>query len=182
MGVVEVIHEDDGTDAEITEVEVGAKTVLHWNLARRSILSGAVVVAFPTDGDASDEVIPYLAYGRLFDERWMFQSSARLILPVDDVDTGEAEFAGVMHYRWTKWPRRVFPALEFTAAVPFEDDGGDSVQWTVVPQLRFGLTRGAHVALSLGAEIPLSDQPYDTRWHLSLLWDFADGSFFKGWR
>ena len=33
MGVVEVIHEDDGTDAEITEVEVGAKTVLHWNLA-----------------------------------------------------------------------------------------------------------------------------------------------------
>ncbi|MBK6348509.1 MAG: cytochrome c [Steroidobacteraceae bacterium] len=182
MGVVEVIHEDDGTDAEITEVEVGAKTVLHWNLARRSILSGAVVVAFPTDGDASDEVIPYLAYGRLFDGRWMFQSSARLILPVDDVDTGEAEFAGVMHYRWTKWPRRVFPALEFTAAVPFEDDGGDSVQWTVVPQLRFGLTRGAHVALSLGAEIPLSDQPYDTRWHLSLLWDFADGSFFKGWR
>ena len=94
MGVVEVIHEDDGTDAEITEVEVGAKTVLHWNLARRSILSGAVVVAFPTDGDASDEIIPYLAYGRLFDERWMFQSSARLILPVDDVDTGEAEFAG----------------------------------------------------------------------------------------
>ena len=182
MGVVEVIHEDDGTDSEITEVEVGAKTVLHWNLDKRSILSGAVVVALPTDGDASDEVIPYLAYGRLFDERWMLQSSARLILPVDDVDTGQAELAGVVHYRWSKWPRRVFPALEATAAIPFEDDGGDSVQWTVIPQVRIGLTRGAHVALALGAEIPLSDQSYDTRWHLSLLWDFADGSFFKGWR
>ena len=32
MGVVEIIHEDDGTDSEITKVEVGAKTVLHWDL------------------------------------------------------------------------------------------------------------------------------------------------------
>ena len=38
----------------------------------------------------------------------MFQSSARLILPVDDVDTGEAEFAGVVHYRWTRWPTAGF--------------------------------------------------------------------------
>jgi hypothetical protein len=65
--------------------------------------------------------------------------------------------------------------------VPFEDGGGDTVQWTVVPQLRIGLTRGGHVALNLGAEIPLSDQPYDWRAHLTLLWDFADGGFFKGW-
>jgi mono/diheme cytochrome c family protein len=181
MGVVEIVHEDDGTDSEITEVEVGAKTVLHWDLAKRSILSGAVVVALPTEGDASDELIPYLAWGRLFDERWMVQSSARLILPFDDIDTGAAEVASIVHYRWTKWPRRVFPALELTAAVPFEDEGGDSVKWTVLPQLRFGLTKGAHVALNLGAEFPLSDQSWDTRWHLTLLWDFADGSFFKGW-
>jgi len=47
MGVLEVIYEDDGTDAEITKVEAGAKTVLHWNLEKRSILSGALIVAFP---------------------------------------------------------------------------------------------------------------------------------------
>jgi hypothetical protein len=27
----------------------------------------------------------------------------------------------------------------------------------------------------------LSDQDYDWRAHLNLLWDFADGGFFKGW-
>jgi hypothetical protein len=27
----------------------------------------------------------------------------------------------------------------------------------------------------------LSDQSYDYRAHHNLLWDFADGSFFKGW-
>jgi mono/diheme cytochrome c family protein len=182
MGVLEVIHEDDGTESEITEVEVGAKTVLHWNLERRSILSGAIVYAMPTDGDASDEIIPYLAFGKMLSDEAMFQSSLRVIVPVDDADAGEVELAGALHWRWTEVPRRVFPALEVTAAVPFDAGDDDSVQWTVLPQLRFGLTKGAHVALNLGAEVPLSDQAYDTRWHLTLLWDFADGSFFKGWR
>jgi hypothetical protein len=52
----------------------------------------------------------------------------------------------------------------------------------VLPQIRIGLTRGGHVALNLGVEFPLSDQFYDRRYHLNLLWDYADGSFFKGWR
>jgi hypothetical protein len=66
MGLVEIVHEDDGTDSEITEVEVGVKTALSWSLDKRSILSGALVLAIPTDGDASEELIPYLAYGRQF--------------------------------------------------------------------------------------------------------------------
>lgn len=182
MFVGEVIHEDDGEESEITKVEVGAKTVLHWNLARRSILSGAVVVAFPTDGDASDEIIPYLAYGQQFGDATLLQSSLRVIVPVDDADEGEAELAGVVHWRWTERQRAVFPALEVTATAPFEPGDDDAVQWTVLPQLRIGLTRGGHVALNLGVEFPLSDQSYDRRYHLNLLWDFADGSFFKGWR
>jgi hypothetical protein len=181
MGVLEVIHEDDGTDSEITKVEVGAKTVLWWDLDRRSILSGAIIAAFPTDGDESEEVIPYLAYGRQLAERYTLQSSARVIVPVDETRDGEVELAGIVHYLWTVRRQAVFPALELTATVPFEADGGDSVQWTALPQVRVGLTRGGHVALNLGVEFPLSDQSWNTRYHLNLLWDFADGSFFKGW-
>lgn len=181
MAVLEVVHEDDGSDSEITEVEVGVKHVLHWNLARRSILSGAVIVAFPTDSDASEEIIPYLAYARQFADKATFQSSARVIVPVDDAGDGEVELAGIVHYLWTDRRRAAFPALEMTATVPFDSGDGDSVQWTVVPQARLGLTRGGHVALNLGVELPLSDQSWNTRWHLTLLWDFADGSFFKGW-
>ena len=179
--MLEVIHEDDGTDSEITEVEVGYKHVLSWNRERQSILSGALMVAIPTDSDASEEIIPYLAYGRGFDDRWIFQSSLRAIVPTDDAGDGELEWAGIVHYQWTPWPRRVFGGLELTAVVPFEDQGGDRAQFTVVPQVRVGLTRGGHVALNLGVELPLSDQSYDYRAHLNLLWDFADGSFFKGW-
>jgi mono/diheme cytochrome c family protein len=158
MGVLEVIYQDDGVDAEITEVEVGVKSVLHWNLARRSILSGAVIVAIPTDSEASEEIIPYLAYGKRLSEKSTFQSSARVIVPVDDAGDGEVELAGIVHYQWTANRRAVFPALELTATVPFDAGDGDSVQWTALPQVR-----------------------YETRYHLTLLWDFADGSFFKGW-
>jgi hypothetical protein len=181
MGLVEIVHEDDGTDSEITEVEVGVKTALSWSLDKRSILSGALVLAIPTDGDASEELIPYLAYGRQFSEKTLFQGSTRVIVPLDHADEGEVEFAGIVYYVWTERPRAIFPALEMTAIVPFDDEGGDSVKWTALPQLRFGLTKGAHVALNLGVEFPLNDQSWDTRYHLTLLWDFADGSLFKGW-
>jgi hypothetical protein len=47
--------------------------------------------------------------------------------------------------------------------------------------VRIGLTRGGHVALNLAVELPLSGQSWDKRAYLTLLWDFADGGFFKGW-
>jgi len=179
--LLEVAHEDSQSSSEVEEIQLGYKHALLWDLARGSILSGSLVLALPTDSGASEALIPGLAYGKILSDRATFQGSARLILPLDDVDDGALELAGVMHAVWSPWPRRVFPALELTATIPFESRGGDAVQFTVVPQLRFGLTRGAHVALNLGVELPLSDQDYNYRFHLNLLWDFADGSFFKGW-
>jgi mono/diheme cytochrome c family protein len=181
MGVLEVVYEDDGSDAEVTMVEAGAKTVLHWNKEQGSILSAALIYGLATQDEESDEVIPYLAYGKRLSEQSTFQSSARFIVPVDDADQGEFELAGVVHYQWTANRRAMFPALEVTATVPFDADDGDSVKWTALPQVRVGLTRGGHVALNAGVEFPLSDQSWETRYHLVLLWDFADGSFFKGW-
>jgi len=109
----------------------------------------------PDDSEDSEEIIPYLAYGKQLTEKTIFQSSARR--------------------------QAAFPGLEVTVTIPFDAGEGDSVQWTVLPQVRVGLTRGGHVALNRGVEFPLSDQSWDTRYHLVLRWDFADGSFFKGW-
>jgi mono/diheme cytochrome c family protein len=181
QGILELLHEDSGEESEIEEIEIGYKHALTWSLEKRYLLSGALVVAIPTDDEASEEIIPYLAYAQELSSRGTLQASARGIVPVDDVDQGALELAGIVHYVWSDWPRRVFPALELTATVPFDSGTGDDVQFTVVPQVRFGLTRGGHVALNLGVELPLSDQDYDYRAHLTLLWDFADGSFFQGW-
>jgi len=181
MVVAEAIFEDDGEQSEFTKFELGYKQALHWDVEKQSILSGAVVVAIPTDGSLSEELIPYLAYGRLFDGRWMLQSSARAITPFDRPGDGKLELASALHYRWTQWPRRAVAGMEMVAEIPYQDNGGDRIQWSVLPQMRFGLTKGGHVALNLGVESPLSDQDWDYRIHAVLLWDFADGSFFKGW-
>lgn len=175
QGILELVEEE----GKLTEIEVGWKQALTWSLEGGYLLSGGVKLAVPTESDGSDELIPFLAWAQELSPRATLQASTRAILPLDDVDGGELEFAGVVHFTESDWPQWVFPALEATATIPFED--GDRVQFTVVPQLRIGLTKGGHVALSLGAEIPLSDQPYDWRAHLVLLWDFADGGFFKGW-
>jgi mono/diheme cytochrome c family protein len=177
--VLELVHEKDAERNELSEIEVGYKHALSWS--DRYILSGAVIFAAPIDSADSDgELQTYLAYGNQLSERWILQSSLRLKFPMEGAGDGAAELAGIVHYVHSPWARRVFPALEVVAERPFDSDNGE-LEWAAMPQVRIGLTKGGHVALNLGVELPLSDQAWDTRYYVTLLWDFADGGFFKGW-
>ena len=179
QGILELVHVDDGTRNELTEIEVGWKQA--FSFSRTHVLSGAVVYAIPVDQPGDDgELQTYLAFGAEISPAWTFQGSLRLKFPVDEPADGGAELAGVVHYVHSPWPRRVFPALELVAERPYRSRNGD-LEWTALPQVRIGLTRGGHVAMNLGLELPLSGQPWDSSAHLTLLWDFADGSLFKGW-
>jgi mono/diheme cytochrome c family protein len=177
--MLELVHKDDGNVNELAEVELGYKHALSWSESH--ILSGAVVYAIPVNSsDGDGELQTYLALGMSLSPSWIFQSSLRLKLPIGDAGDGEAELAGIVHYIHSPWARRVFPGLEVVAEKPFHSRNGD-LEWSVMPQIRIGLTRGGHVALNLGVEIPLSDQAWDSQYYVTFLWDFADGSFFKGW-
>jgi hypothetical protein len=83
----------------------------------------------------------------------------------------------------TPWPRSVFPALEMVAEVPFDTASGeDSVQWSILPQARIGISKRGHVALNVGVELPLNERDrYDWQAYVYLIWDFADGGFFEAW-
>ena len=177
--VLELVHENDAFRNELTEVEAGYKRALSWS--EKYILSGAAIVAKPVDSaDGDGELQTYLAYGTELSPRWILQSSLRLKFPFEGASDGAAELAGIVHYVHSPWARRVFPALEVVAEKPFRSSNGD-LEWTALPQVRIGLTKGGHVALNLGVELPLSDQAWDERYYVTLLWDFADGGFFKGW-
>lgn len=178
QAIVELVHNSQGSVSELSEAEIGYKHALSYG--KRHILSGAAVLAIPVEADGDGELQTYLAYGAEISPSWTLQSSFRLKFPLDKASNGEAELAGIVHYVHSPWPRRVFPALEMTATQPFRSRNGD-LEWTAMPQVRIGLTRGGHVAMNLGVEIPLSDQSWDNRVYLTLLWDFADGGFFQGW-
>lgn len=179
QGILEIVHEKNAVQNEITAVELGWKQALSWS--KTHVLSAAVVLDVPVNQSGASEVLQtYFAFGAELSPKWTLQSSLRFKFPVDKVSNGSAELAGIVHYVHSPWPRRVFPALEIVAEQPFRSRNGD-LEWTALPQLRFGLTRGGHVALNLGVELPLSNQAWDHRVHVTLLWDFADGSLFKGW-
>jgi hypothetical protein len=178
QGILELIYESEGDVSELAEAEVGYKQALSFS--KSHILSAAAVWAIPVEAEGDGELQTYLAYGKVLSDAWILQSSLRFKFPFAGASDGEAELAGIVHYVHSPWPRRVFPAFEVTATNPFRSRNGD-LEWTAMPQVRIGLTRGGHVALNLGAELPLSDQAWDTRYYATLLWDFADGGFFKGW-
>ena len=178
QGIIELVHEREGSVSELAEAEVGYKHALLFSTSH--ILSAAAVVAIPVEADGDGELQTYLAFGKELSPSWIFQSSLRLKFPFAGASDGEAELAGIVHYVHSPWPRRVFPALEVVATNPFRSSNGD-LEWTAMPQVRVGLTRGGHVALNLGVEFPLSGQTWDQRYYMTLLWDFADGSFFQGW-
>jgi mono/diheme cytochrome c family protein len=182
QAIVEVAHKSESGHDIIEEAELGFKYVLDWDLEQQYIISTGLVAAFPVkDRSESDVLIPMIMGARALSDDLLAQASARLKLPFDKTANGEAEIAGVVHWMLPTFPRGVFPGLEVVADIPFDNNGTDRVKWSVIPQARVGLTRGGHVALNLGAEIPLSDQSWDVRGYIYLLWDFADGSFFKGW-
>lgn len=176
--ILELVQESQGDVSELAEAEIGYKHALSFS--DRHILSGAAVVAVPIEADGDGELQTYLAYGRILSPSWIFQSSLRLKFPFEGASDGAAELAGIVHYVHSPWPRRVFPALELIAERPYRSANGD-LEWAAMPQVRIGLTRGGHVALNVGVEVPLSDQTWDERVYVTLLWDFADGSFFQGW-
>jgi mono/diheme cytochrome c family protein len=176
--IVELVHEREGSVSELAEAELGYKHALSFSESH--ILSAAAVWAIPVEADGDGELQTYLAYGKVLSPSWTFQSSLRLKFPFEGASDGEAELAGIVHYVHSPWPRRVFPALEVVASKPFRSSNGD-LEWTAMPQVRIGLTRGGHVALNLGVEFPLTGQSWDKRYYMTLLWDFADGGFFQGW-
>jgi mono/diheme cytochrome c family protein len=179
QGILEFVHVKDGTINELTDVEVGWKQAISFS--KTHVLSAAVVYAIPVDQTGNDgELQTYFAFGTELSPNWIFQSSLRFKFPLNKASDGEAELAGIVHWAHSPWPRNVFPALEIVAEQPFRSRNGD-LDWTALPQIRIGLTKGGHVAMNFGMEFPLSGQSWDHNVHLTVLWDFADGSLFKGW-
>jgi mono/diheme cytochrome c family protein len=187
QGILEATHEFKGSHGEFGHFEPGFKYVLKHDRKSGFILTGAAQVGIPLNSKADWEFLPYLAFGKILNDSFTLQGSGRLKLDLEDSDLSSAEFAGIVHWLHTPWPRSVFPALEVVGEVPFERGSGperkDAVQISALPQVRIGLSRRGHVALNIGAELPLNDRSdrYDWRAYVYLIWDFADGGFFEGW-
>ncbi|HSR61871.1 MAG TPA: cytochrome c [Gammaproteobacteria bacterium] len=177
----------DDNDGNFDQVEPGIKYVLYENPTYRFITSIGTFFAIKTEEhDDSDEFIPYIAAAKRLADTLTFQGTARSDLPFDKFSDGNVELSGVVHWSPSPWPRSLHPGLELVSSFPIDRGEGNSrkefAQLSLIPQAQIGLTRGGHVALNVGAELPLNDTDrYDYRGYIYLIWDFADGGFFQGW-
>ncbi len=167
-------------DEEEDELELGIKWAFHDNLEASRLMALGLEVEIPLDDDdGSEVVIPYFSLAQGLTDAVSFQGTLRSHLPADDVDAGDVAVSGGVHWTPSPWPRSVSPGLEGTVTIPFD---GSDLEATLLPQALVGLTRGGHVALALGVEVPVTGIDWDYRLHAFLLWDFADGPFWAGWR
>lgn len=186
QGVIEVNHDLKGSQSDFGHAEPGFKYVMKHDAQAGFIATVAAQVGVPLNRNANWEFLPYVAVGKVISDQWTFQGSGRLKLDLETSDNSLAELAGIVHWTHTPWPRRVFPALEVIAEVPFERDSGsrrkDAVQVSLLPQARIGLNKRGNIALNVGVELPVNDTyRYDWRAYLYFIWDFADGGLFDGW-
>ena len=186
QGVLEITHETEGGDGEFGHFEPGFKYVLLHDAKAGQIFTLGANLGVPLNGGAEWELLPYLAFGKILDKNWILQSSGRLKASLEDWDHSSLEFAAIAHWTHTPWPRSFFPALELVAEVPFERGSGptrkSAIRWSILPQVRVGLSKRGHVAINAGVELPVNDTyRYDWRAYAYLIWDFADGGFFEGW-
>src|SRR6056297_2603006 len=158
--LVEPVQAMEDGDSDLDKIEVGGKYVVHTNAQNTSILTAGSKFEFPLHG-GEEEWLPYLAFGRILNSEFTFQGHGRAKLPFNDFGDGSFELAGIMHWTHSPWPRNVFPGLEVVAEFPFDRGNGpnrsDFAEVSIIPQLRFGLTRVAHWALKGAIRIPSMD-------------------------
>ena len=186
QGVLEVTHETEDGHSKFGHFEPGFKYVLNHDKNAGFIFTLGGNLGVPLNSSAEWELLPYLAFGKILNDSWTLQGSSRLKMSMEEWDHGSAEFAGIVHWTHSPWPRQIFPGLEVVAELPFERGSGparkSAVQFSVLPQVRIGLSKRGHVAINAGLELPLNDSDrYDWRAYTYLIWDFADGGFFEGW-
>jgi mono/diheme cytochrome c family protein len=169
-----------GGASELHEAELGAK----WSFFARGtrlLVAAGTDVEIPVHAAGDTVLVPYLSHASPLGGRFTLQGTLRTHLPVSGVREGEVEVSEVVHWLPTEWKRGAFPGLEMTVTAPF----GSEERWraSLIPQLHLALSRRGHVALNVGVELPVFGARPDHRYrlHTFLLWDMADGGFWKGW-
>ena len=163
------------------EVEVGFKYALGYDLESQTLWTVGVEAEIPLHDreTESDQIVPYFAFAKGLGDSLTLQGNLLTHLPADDASAGDIQVRGILHWMRSPWPRAFFPGIEGKVNLPYESAG--QVGFSLTPQTYFGLSKGGHVALVVGVEIPVSGPTFDYKLHWFLLWDLADGAFWEGW-
>jgi mono/diheme cytochrome c family protein len=168
----------------IGDLGIAYKHVVYASLPARTIFSIATDLIVPSGdhdrglGDGTTTFEPALLSGHGLPAGFVLQTQFRAVLPID-VNRAPRHFLYRFALQYPLGPRKnaLVPALEFESAQKIE---GTFTDYTVLaPTLYVPLSQRGHLALGVGAEIPVSDhRPFDYRLGAFLLWEYLDGGIW----
>jgi len=108
-------------------------------------------------------------------EKEMPQTSAKYEQPLQSEER-DLQYNIVLSFPLSDAKHRAIPMIELNGVKSLAD-GSNSLFLT--PQVYIGLVRRGHLALSLGAQIPIAGaRPFDYRIMTFMLWEYMDGGLW----
>jgi mono/diheme cytochrome c family protein len=190
---VPVNYEDQNHNwtSGVGDITLGLKRELYSSLKTGSILSVQGGLLLPTGdrsrgfGNGTTTFEPFASFDQLFKENTFVQFQAGADLPVDTSKAPRSMFwrtaIGQAMAPDHGLGRLFTPMVEFLAARDFQS--GASTNWDVLPEMQVTVSRRQHIRVDVGVQEPFTNTSGRSAQVLFyVLWDWADGKFWEGWR
>jgi cytochrome c2 len=173
------------------DMTFGLKRVMYSNLRTGSILSLQGGILPPTGdskrgfGRGTTTFEPFVAFDQLFPTNTFVQFQMGADLPRHpDISpqsifyrTAVGQTFAPDHLLGRMWS----PMVEFLATRNLVD--GAKTDWDVLPEMQVTISRRQHVRAAVGVRTPFTDTAGRTpQVTVYVLWDWADGKLWKGWK
>ena len=165
------------------DLAIAYKRVLSTHDAQQAITAAALEVVLPSGdrdrglGDGTVKFEPSFLSGIAMN-RFVFQNQIQAVLPLNDSRARrQMRYRLAGSYVSSPFKRDLVPSLELE--VRHDLQGESNAVLLLTPQLYTGIRLRGHVALSLGAQIPIAGtDPFHYRIGAFLLWEFQDGGLW----
>lgn len=190
---VPVKNEDQNHNSTsgVGDITLGLKRELYSSLRTGSILSVQGGLLLPTGdrsrgfGNGTTTFEPFTSFDQLFKENTFVQFQAGADLPVDTSKAPRSMFWRTAIGQATAPDQglgRLFtPMVELLAVRDFQSGAGTN--WDVLPEMQVTVSRRQHIRVNVGVQQPFTNTGgRSTQVLFYVLWDWADGKFWEGWR
>jgi hypothetical protein len=128
---------------------------------------------------------PFASFDQLFKSNTWVQFQMGADLPRHPNITPQSLFyrtaLGQTWSRDQRLGRQCSPMVEFLAARDLQD--GAKTDWDVMPEMQVTISKRQHVRAAVGVRTPFTDTAGRTpQVDFYVLWDWADGKLWEGWK
>ncbi len=185
IGVPFAVHNvtDVATPGGIGDVSLAYKHVLYADLPSLTVASASLDLVLPSGdrdrhlGDGTVSFEPSLLAGKEI-HNFVIQGQILGVAPIDEnrADRG-VDYRMAFSYPLSPLKRAWVPTLELEV---LQNVTANQHNLLLTPQIYKGITERGHVAVAVGAQIPVAGDadPFDYRVLAFLLWEYTDGGLW----